>query len=98
MVSANDMGQGLSHRERLAARAFKIEKELGGGIALLEHFEQFERQHSLTDAAHPLQAGNGYAADFNRCQQLFQLIFAAGKVSGWSWNLVKLCRCGSVRD
>src|SRR6185369_17586671 len=82
MVSANDVGQRLSHGERLCARAFEIEKELGVGIAWLEQFDELERQSSLTDAAQPLQTGDGNATGFDCSEQLFQLIFAAGKVSG----------------
>jgi len=42
----------------------------------------------LPIAAHPLQTGDGKAADFDCGQQLVQLIFAAGKVSRWSCHFV----------
>src|ERR1043165_9432559 len=89
MVCANDVGQGFGHGERLRTCTFEIEKELGVGIAWLEQFDELERQSSLADAAHPLQTGDGNAAGFDCSQQLFQLIFAAGKVSGWSRHFVE---------
>ena len=93
MVSANNVGQSLSHGERLRAGTFEIEIELGVGIVRFKQFDELQRQRGFANAAQPCKpemvTPPTSIAVSNSCTSSSRPVKSAGG-GGTSWACVNV--------